>query len=92
MDPSIVFIGLIFGANACVLNILLQVMEDGVLTDGQGNEADFNNVVVILTSNYGSELINKGRHEVIQGVKGKTLDELDRWGQTACWKILFEDR
>jgi ATP-dependent Clp protease ATP-binding subunit ClpB len=39
-----------------VYNILLQVLDDGRLTDGQGNVVDFKNTVVILTSNLGSEL------------------------------------
>jgi len=43
-----------------VLNILLQVMEDGVLTDGQGQTADFSNTIIIMTSNFGSQLVGKG--------------------------------
>lgn len=42
-----------------VFNILLQILEDGVLTDGQGTKVRFNNTVVILTSNLGAEKIHK---------------------------------
>ncbi len=38
-----------------LFNILLQILEDGVLTDGQGNKVKFNNTIVILTSNLGAE-------------------------------------
>ena len=41
-------------AHPDVFNLLLQILEDGVLTDGQGNKVKFNNTVVILTSNLGS--------------------------------------
>ena len=41
-------------AHPDVFNLLLQILEDGVLTDGQGNKIKFNNTIVILTSNLGS--------------------------------------
>ena len=44
-------------AHPDVLNVLLQLLDDGRLTDGQGRTVDFRNVVVIMTSNLGSELI-----------------------------------
>ena len=44
-------------AHPDVFNILLQVLEDGRLTDGQGRTVDFRNTVVVMTSNLGSELI-----------------------------------
>ena len=48
-------------AHADVVNVLLQLMDDGRLTDGQGRTVDFRNTLVILTSNLGSELIT-GAH------------------------------
>jgi ATP-dependent Clp protease ATP-binding subunit ClpB len=42
-----------------VFNILLQVLDDGRLTDGQGRTVDFRNTVVIMTSNLGSDLIQE---------------------------------
>jgi len=48
-------------ANPDVFNILLQVLDDGRLTDGQGRTVDFKNTVVIMTSNLGSEMIGRRR-------------------------------
>ncbi len=42
-------------AHPDVFNMLLQILEDGVLTDGQGNKVKFNNTIVILTSNLGAD-------------------------------------
>ena len=42
-----------------VLNILLQILEDGVLTDSKGRKTDFKNTLIILTSNIGSELMSE---------------------------------
>ena len=47
-------------AHPDVWNALLQVMEDGRLTDGQGNVVDFRNTVIIMTSNIGTEFAQKG--------------------------------
>src|SRR5690242_2240685 len=43
-----------------VFNVLLQVLDDGRLTDGQGRTVDFKNTVIILTSNLGTELLSTG--------------------------------
>lgn len=51
---SVVLFDEIEKAHPDVFNMLLQVLEDGVLTDGQGNKVKFNNTVVILTSNLGA--------------------------------------
>ena len=48
-------------AHPDVFNILLQVLDDGRLTDGQGRTVDFKNTVVIMTSNLGSDLIGRRR-------------------------------
>jgi ATP-dependent Clp protease ATP-binding subunit ClpB len=52
-------------AHADVFNILLQVLDDGRLTDGQGRTVDFTNVIVVMTSNIGSQYIAEleGRQE-----------------------------
>ena len=44
-------------AHADVFNVLLQVLDDGRLTDGQGRTVDFKNTVLVMTSNLGSDLI-----------------------------------
>ena len=51
---SVVLFDEIEKAHPDVFNMLLQILEDGVLTDGQGNKVKFNNTIVILTSNLGS--------------------------------------
>lgn len=51
---SVVLFDEIEKAHPDVFNMLLQILEDGVLTDGQGNQVKFNNTVVILTSNLGA--------------------------------------
>ncbi|HEX5496130.1 MAG TPA: ATP-dependent Clp protease ATP-binding subunit [Mycobacteriales bacterium] len=54
---SVVLLDEIEKAHQDVFNILLQLLEDGRLTDGQGRTVDFRNTVVIMTSNLGSDLI-----------------------------------
>jgi ATP-dependent Clp protease ATP-binding subunit ClpC len=56
---SVVLLDEIEKANPDVFNILLQVLEDGRLTDGQGRTVDFRNTVLIMTSNLGSDLITR---------------------------------
>jgi len=56
---SVVLLDEIEKAHPEVFNILLQVLEDGRLTDGKGRTVDFRNVVVIMTSNVGAETIKK---------------------------------
>ncbi|MBQ6409962.1 ATP-dependent Clp protease ATP-binding subunit [Candidatus Saccharibacteria bacterium] len=51
---SVILFDEIEKAHPDVFNMLLQILEDGVLTDGQGNKVKFNNTIVILTSNLGS--------------------------------------
>ncbi len=63
-------------AHPDILNVLLQLLDDGRLTDGQGRTVDFRNVVVIMTSNLGSELI-ASRTGLAAAADG-TLDEATR--------------
>lgn len=51
---SVILFDEIEKAHPDVFNLLLQILEDGVLTDGQGNKIKFNNTIVVLTSNLGS--------------------------------------
>ena len=58
-------------AHASVFNLLLQVLDDGRLTDGHGRTVDFRNTVVVMTSNLGTEIIHgaaDGREDVRAGV------------------------
>ncbi len=65
-------------AHADVFNILLQVLDDGRLTDGQGRTVDFRNTVVVMTSNLGSALIQSmsSGHEMApyEKMKGAVMD------------------
>ena len=56
---SVILLDEIEKAHPDVFNILLQVLDDGRLTDGQGRTVDFRNAVVIMTSNLGSDLIQE---------------------------------
>ncbi|RKF20935.1 ATP-dependent chaperone ClpB [Alginatibacterium sediminis] len=57
---SVILLDEVEKAHPDVFNILLQVLDDGRLTDGQGRTVDFRNSVVIMTSNLGSDLIQEG--------------------------------
>ncbi|HZM93323.1 MAG TPA: ATP-dependent chaperone ClpB [Vicinamibacterales bacterium] len=68
-------------AHAEVLNVLLQLLDDGRLTDGKGRTVDFKNVVVIMTSNLGSHFIaeaqqGSGRDELPEGVRRQVTEAL----------------
>ncbi len=63
---SVVLLDEIEKAHADVFNVLLQLLDDGRLTDNQGRTVDFKNTVVIMTSNLGSEVFTHGGDEVDQ--------------------------
>jgi len=65
-------------AHPDVFNILLQVLEDGRLTDGQGRTVDFRNSVVILTSNVGSHWIQELAGKGDEVVRDRVMEELRR--------------
>jgi ATP-dependent Clp protease ATP-binding subunit ClpB len=56
---SVILLDEVEKAHADVFNVLLQVLDDGRLTDGQGRTVDFRNTVIVMTSNLGSELIQE---------------------------------
>src|SRR5207302_4559854 len=60
---SVILFDEIEKAHRDVFNVLLQILDDGRLTDGQGRTVDFRNSVVILTSNLGSQHVAGGDHE-----------------------------
>ncbi|MDL4916121.1 MAG: ATP-dependent chaperone ClpB [Enterobacterales bacterium endosymbiont of Blomia tropicalis] len=76
---SVILLDEVEKAHPDVFNILLQVLDDGRLTDGQGRTVDFRNAVVIMTSNLGSDLIqerfgnlNYGEmKDIVMGVVGQ---------------------
>jgi ATP-dependent Clp protease ATP-binding subunit ClpB len=59
---SVILLDEIEKAHPDVFNILLQVLDDGRLTDGQGRTVDFRNTVIIMTSNIGSDVIQERAH------------------------------
>ncbi|HSL98749.1 MAG TPA: ATP-dependent chaperone ClpB, partial [Candidatus Limnocylindria bacterium] len=65
-------------AHPDVFHILLQILEDGRLTDGKGRTVDFRNAVVILTSNIGSHWIQELSGKGEDAVRGKVMEELRR--------------
>ncbi|MBR0466321.1 MAG: ATP-dependent Clp protease ATP-binding subunit [Clostridia bacterium] len=84
---SVVLFDEIEKAHPDVFNILLQILDDGVLTDSQGRKVDFKNTVIIMTSNIGARLIvnkkvnfgfgdNSGDSEDNKDIKEKVLAEL----------------
>ena len=66
---SVVLFDEIEKAHADVFNVLLQVLDDGRLTDGQGRTVDFRNTVIIMTSNLGSHLIQEMNYDDYEAMK-----------------------
>jgi ATP-dependent Clp protease ATP-binding subunit ClpB len=83
---SVVLLDEIEKAHPDVFNILLQVLDDGRLTDNKGRTVDFKNTIIILTSNIGSHLIqenlehvtDKNRDEVFERTRGQVFDLLKK--------------
>jgi ATP-dependent Clp protease ATP-binding subunit ClpB len=66
-------------AHPDVFNVLLQVLDDGRLTDGQGRTVDFRNTLIIMTSNLGSEfLAAQGEGEDVEAVRPMVMDVVRR--------------
>ena len=70
---SVILLDEVEKAHADVFNILLQVLDDGRLTDGQGRTVDFRNTVVIMTSNLGSDLIQGSKDESYSEMKALVM-------------------
>ncbi|WP_373941564.1 ATP-dependent chaperone ClpB [Vibrio chagasii] len=72
---SVILLDEIEKAHPDVFNILLQVLDDGRLTDGQGRTVDFRNTVVIMTSNLGSSRIQENFNTLdYQGIKNEVME------------------
>ncbi|MCG8917909.1 ATP-dependent chaperone ClpB [Actinokineospora sp. PR83] len=85
---SVVLLDEVEKAHPDVFDVLLQVLDDGRLTDGQGRTVDFRNTILVLTSNLGSQAItdpaldDRGRHDAVMAVvqrhfKPEFLNRLD---------------
>ena len=91
---SIILFDEIEKAHHDVFNILLQILDDGRLTDSQGRTVDFKNTIIILTSNIGSDLLleDKAESEVTNLLKQYFKPEfLNRIDEIICFKPLNKD-
>ena len=70
---SVILLDEVEKAHHDVFNILLQLLDDGRLTDGQGRTVDFRNTVVIMTSNLGSDLIQGNQEESYDDMKALVM-------------------
>ncbi len=70
---AVVLLDEIEKAHPDVLNVLLQLLDDGRLTDGQGRTVDFKNTVVIMTSNLGSQFLVD---DINEGTRRQVMDQL----------------
>ncbi|ANP63787.1 ATP-dependent chaperone ClpB [Vibrio alginolyticus] len=76
---SVILLDEVEKAHPDVFNILLQVLDDGRLTDGQGRTVDFRNTVVIMTSNLGSSRIQENFSTLdYQGIKSEVMDVVSK--------------
>lgn len=73
---SVILLDEVEKAHPDVFNILLQVLDDGRLTDGQGRTVDFRNTVVIMTSNLGSQHIQNMHDQPYEAVKEVVWEEV----------------
>jgi len=73
---SVILFDEIEKAHSDVFNVLLQVLDDGRLTDSQGRTVDFKNTVIIMTSNLGSHLIQSMANEPAERIKAVVWQEV----------------
>jgi ATP-dependent Clp protease ATP-binding subunit ClpB len=76
---SVILFDEIEKAHPDVFNILLQILDDGRLTDGKGRTVDFRHSVIILTSNIGSQMIYDAQDEELDALRPQLMDELKRY-------------
>jgi ATP-dependent Clp protease ATP-binding subunit ClpB len=76
---SVILLDEIEKAHPDVFNVLLQVLDEGRLTDGKGKTVDFKNTVIIMTSNLGSDLIQKMTQDDYQVIKISVMAEVKNY-------------
>lgn len=77
---SVILLDEIEKAHSDIFNILLQVLDDGRLTDGQGRTVDFRNTVIVMTSNLGSHLIQEmGQKATYAEIKHKVMEQVSEY-------------
>ena len=87
---SVVLFDEIEKAHPDVFNMLLQILEDGVLSDSKGRKIDFTNTIVIMTSNIGAEKLQKEASFGFSAIKSADFDNLDELHETNKTKVLDE--
>ena len=75
-------------AHPDVFNMLLQILEDGVLSDAKGRKIDFTNSIVIMTSNIGAEKLQKEASFGFGAVSSKELENLDKMHEADKGKVI----
>ena len=75
---SVVLFDEIEKAHPDVFNMLLQILDDGVLTDGQGRRVDFKNCIIIMTSNVGAKLISQKQKAFGFAASAKELEQNEK--------------
>lgn len=75
---SVVLFDEIEKAHPDVFNMLLQILDDGVLTDGQGRRVDFKNCIIIMTSNVGAKLISQKQKAFGFAAGAKELEQNEK--------------
>ncbi len=78
---SVILLDEIEKAHPDVFNLLLQILEDGVLTDGQGRKVDFKNTVVIMTSNIGATKITGQGRKSLGFAEGENTEQTQTFEQ-----------
>ncbi|MBX3616652.1 ATP-dependent chaperone ClpB [Nitrosomonas sp.] len=73
---SVILLDEIEKAHPDVFNVLLQVLDDGRMTDGQGRTVDFKNTVIVMTSNLGSQMIQEMSGGEYQTIKNAVMSEV----------------
>jgi ATP-dependent Clp protease ATP-binding subunit ClpB len=76
---SVILMDEVEKAHPDVFNVLLQVLDDGRLTDGQGRTVDFKNTVIVMTSNLGSQMIQQMAGDDYQVVKLAVMAEVKNY-------------
>jgi ATP-dependent Clp protease ATP-binding subunit ClpB len=76
---SVVLFDEVEKAHPDVFNVLLQVLEDGRLTDGQGRTVDFRNTIVVMTSNLGSDIIMENSGVAHNKLKNMLMDVVGKY-------------
>ncbi|SFU45112.1 ATP-dependent Clp protease ATP-binding subunit ClpB [Nitrosomonas eutropha] len=73
---SVILLDEVEKAHPDVFNVLLQVLDDGRMTDGQGRTVDFKNTVIVMTSNLGSQMIQQMSGDDYQAIKQAVMGEV----------------